>query len=99
MTKDDAIDLAGRVLLGLTFIYWGGRQLVDAMGLGAPDGGGWAAYMSAAGVPGALLPLVILTQLGGGLALALGWRARLTAFLLAGFCLLADLFFHLHWAL
>ena len=97
MTRDDMLDCAGRLLLGLTFVYWGGRQLVDYLGLGAPDGGGWAAYMSAAGVPGALLPLVILTQLGGGLILAIGWRARLAAFLLAGFCLLADLFFHMHW--
>ena len=97
MTRDDVLDCAGRALIGLTFVYWGGRQLVDAMGLGAPDGGGWTVYMAAAGVPGALLPLVILTQLGSGLALALGWRARLAAFLLAGFCLLADLFFHLHW--
>ena len=97
MTRDDALDFAGRALIGLTFAYWGGRQLVDAVGLGAPDGGGWTSYMAAAGVPGALLPLVILTQLGGGIVLAIGWRTRIAAFLLAGFCLLADLFFHLHW--
>jgi putative oxidoreductase len=97
MTRNDALDCAGRGLIGLTFIYWGGRQLVDYAGLGAPDGGGWTAYMSAAGVPGILLPLVILTQIGGGLMLACGYRARVAAFLLAGFCLLANLFFHMHW--
>jgi len=97
MTRDDVLDCAGRGLVGLTFVYWGGRQLVDYAGLGAPDGGGWTAYMAAAGLPGALLPLAILTQLGGGLMLACGWRARLAAFLLAGFCLLADLFFHMRW--
>ena len=43
---------------------------------------------------GALLPLVILTELGGGIALLLGWQARLVAFLLAGFSLLSGLLFH-----
>jgi putative oxidoreductase len=90
----DLIDLAGRTLLGATFLYWGGRKLVDAIGLRAPDGGGWTNYMEAQGVAGELLPLVIASEIGFGLMLILGWRTRIAALALAGFCLLADLFFH-----
>jgi putative oxidoreductase len=93
------LDLVGRAALGVTFIYWGGRKLVDILGLGAPDAGGWASYMEKAGVPGALLPLVILTELGGGLLLLVGWRTRSAAVLLAGFCVLANYFFHMRWDL
>jgi putative oxidoreductase len=95
----DWLDLGGRAALGLTFIYWGGRKLVDVLGLGVPDSGGWTAYMEKAGVPGTLLPLVILTELGGGLLLLAGWQTRIAAFLLAGFCVLANYFFHMNWAL
>ena len=51
-------------------------------------------YMDSVGMPGALLPLVILLELGGGLAVLLGWQTRISAFLLAGFCLLSALIFH-----
>ena len=51
-------------------------------------------YMTAHGVSGALLPLVILTELGGGLCIALGFLTRLAALALAGFCVLTALFFH-----
>ncbi|MCA0422722.1 MAG: DoxX family protein, partial [Proteobacteria bacterium] len=51
-----------------------------------------------AGVPGALLPLVILTELGGGLAILLGWQTRLIAVLLAGFTVLTALMFHNDWS-
>ena len=93
----DWLDFIGRQFLGATFVYWGGRKLIDVLGLGAPDAGGWAAYMNNAGVPGALLPLVILTELGGGLLLMAGWHTRKAAFLLAGFCVLASYFFHMAW--
>ena len=95
---EDSLDLAGRTLLGLTFAYWGGLKLVETLGIaGRPDGGGWADYMAAAGVPGMLLPLVILTELGGGLLLMAGWKTRHAAFALAGFCVLANIFFHMGW--
>ena len=50
--------------------------------------------MAAMGVPGALLPLVIALEVGGSIAIILGWHTRLVAFLLAGFSLLAALVFH-----
>ena len=77
---------AGRLLLALIFIIAGAQKITGYSGT--------QAYMEMMGVPGALLPLVILIELGGGIALALGWQARLVAFLLAGFSLLSGLLFH-----
>ena len=51
-------------------------------------------YMQNAGLPDFLLPLVILTELGGGLALILGWQVRIAALLLGGFSILTGLLFH-----
>ena len=56
---------------------------------------GVAAYMRESGVAPALLPLVILTELGGGLLVLVGFKTRWAAVALAGFCLLTALIFHL----
>lgn len=76
----------GRLLLSLIFIVSG----VGKIGAYA----GTQAYMESAGVPGMLLPLVIALEILGGLAIVLGWQARIVAFLLAGFCLLSAVLFH-----
>jgi putative oxidoreductase len=55
---------------------------------------GVAGYMQAHGVDGRLLPLVILTELGGGLLVLFGLKTRWAAIGLFGFCLLTALFFH-----
>jgi len=55
---------------------------------------GTQGYMASVGVPGQLLPLVIALELGGGIALLLGFQTRLVALLLAGFCIVAGLIFH-----
>ena len=52
-------------------------------------------YMQQNGVAPALLPLVILTQLGGGILVLVGFKTRWAAIALMGFCLLAALFFHM----
>ena len=52
-------------------------------------------YMQAHGVDGRLLPLVILTELGGGLLVLFGLKTRRAAIALFGFCLLTALFFHM----
>ena len=80
--------LAGRVLLSAPFVMGGFNKL---MGFGS---GGTQKYMEAMGVPGALLPLVILTELGFGLMVLAGFKTRIAAFALAGFTLLAGLLFH-----
>jgi putative oxidoreductase len=46
-----------------------------------------------------LLPLTILVELGGGLALIVGWKARWAALLLAAFTVLASVVFHNFWTM
>ena len=82
--------LAGRILLAVMFLLSGLGKL------GAYSA--TAAYMSSAGVPGALLPLVIITEVGGALAILVGWKTRTVALLLAGFCLLTAITFHRNFA-
>ena len=55
---------------------------------------GTQGYMESVGVPGMLLPLVILLEAGGGLALILGWQTRYIAYALAGFTVIAAIIFH-----
>lgn len=84
---DKYAPVAGRILLALIFVLAG----IGKLGAGYA---GTQGYMNAMGVPGMLLPLVILLEIGGGLALVLGWQTRIAALLLAGFTLLAGLIFH-----
>ena len=78
--------LIGRIILSIIFIRSGWGKIFGYAGT--------AEHMNAAGVPGALLPLVILTELGGGLLVLLGLFTRYAAIALAGFCVLAAWFFH-----
>jgi putative oxidoreductase len=85
-TTQNLADLAGRILLAAIFLIAGLQKI-----------GGYAGtqgYMEAMGVPGALLPLVIALEVGGAVAIIVGWHTRLFAFLLAGFTLLSALVFH-----
>lgn len=79
-------DLAGRALLSLIFIVAGYSKI------GGYDG--TAGYMESMGVPGSLLPLVIITELGGGLAILLGLFTRPVAIALAGFSVISGVIFH-----
>ena len=82
----DVALLVGRILLALMFVVAGWGKI-----------GGYAGtqgYMEAMGVRGALLPLVILLELGGGLAIMLGLFTRSIAVLMAGFTLMAAFLFH-----
>jgi len=78
--------LGGRLLMSVIFIMAGINKI----------GGyeGTQGYMQAMGVPGILLPVVILLEIGAGAALLVGWKARIAAFLLAGFTLLSAILFH-----
>ena len=75
-----------RILISLMFVTSGFSKI---SAYAATQG-----YMEAMGVPGVLLPLVVVVELLGGLAVMLGWKTRIAAFLLAGFSLLSALLFH-----
>ena len=76
----------GRLLISTIFIMAG----LNKIGAYA----GTQGYMENAGVPGMMLPLVILLEVGAGLAVLVGWQTRIAAFLLAGFTLLTAVMFH-----
>lgn len=83
---DKTLSLFGRIGLSLIFIISGWSKI-----------GGYAGtqgYMEAMGVPGALLPLVIALELGGGVAIAAGLFTRWIALALAGFSIVAAVIFH-----
>lgn len=80
--------LAARLCLAWIFIVEGLEKIGSYQAVGA--------YMEANGVRAELLPLVIVTELGGGLMVACGFFTRFAAIALAGFCLLTAIFFHAH---
>jgi len=77
---------AGRVLMAIMFVMAGFGKITDYAGT--------QGYMEMMGVPGVLLPLVIITEIGGGLAIVLGWQTQLVALALAGFSLISAVIFH-----
>ena len=79
-------DLGGRILISAMFLLSG----IGKIGAYA----GTQAYMQSQGVPGALLPLVIALEVVGAIAIIIGWRTRLFAFLLAGFSIVSAAIFH-----
>ena len=85
--------LVGRVLLALMFVWAGYGKITGYAGT--------AGWMASAGMPmvGVFLPLAILVELGGGIALIVGWKARWVALLLAAFTVLATLVFHRFWTM
>jgi putative oxidoreductase len=79
--------LAARVLLAVMFLMAG----MSKLGAGYE---GTQGYMEAMGVPGALLPLVILLEIGGAIALIIGFKTKWAAVALAVFTVAAALLFH-----
>jgi len=87
-TLTNLFSLASRLFLAFIFVMagWGKLNGID----------GTAGYMASAGIPLAniLVYLVILTELGGGILIAIGYHTRIVAFLMAGFTILSALIFH-----
>ncbi len=84
--------LIGRILLALIFIISGYYKI-----------GGFqqtAAMMASKGLPMAqvLLVLTILIELGGGLMILLGWRARWAALAIFLWLIPTTIIFHPYWA-
>ena len=82
------LNLASRVLLAQVFLI-AGIQKIPERGYAGTQG-----YMAKFGVPADLLPLVIVLEIGGALALMLGFQTRLAALALAGFCVASAFIFH-----
>lgn len=86
----DLASLAARLLIASLFILFGLEKITGYAGS--------VAYMEAYGLPGTLLPLAILVELGGGIAILLGLFSRWAALALAGFCIVTALVFHTGWS-
>ena len=76
----------GRILIAVIFLVSGAHKLMDVSGT--------AAQIASVGLPGELAVPTGLFEIIAGLCLVLGVFTRLTAILLAGFTLLATLYFH-----
>ncbi|MFQ5471220.1 MAG: DoxX family protein [Gammaproteobacteria bacterium] len=83
---EKVIFLVGRILIGQLFLLAGINKIFDIAGT--------QGYMEAMGVPGELLPLVIILEIGGAIALIVGWKTRWTAGALAVFSISAAFVFH-----
>jgi putative oxidoreductase len=82
---DPAVLLA-RALMAYIFIVEGYGKLLHYSDVGE--------YMRSHGVPSMLLPLVIVTELGGGLLILGGLMTQWAAIALSGFAILTALIFH-----
>ena len=88
----DAAALVGRLLLAAIFITSGFGKITGFEGT--------VGYIASKGLP---LPQVaaiiaIIVELGGGILLAIGYKARWAALALAVFTLVAGILFHNYWA-
>ena len=84
--------LVGRILLALIFIKAGFGKLTGFDGT--------VGYIQSVGLPAPQLAAVvaIIVELGGGILLVIGWKARWAAAALFIFTLLAGIFFHAFWS-
>jgi putative oxidoreductase len=90
--NQNVIALVGRILLAAIFIISGFGKIT-----------GWdgtAAYMASKGLPmvQVLLALTIAIELGGGILLAIGYKARWAAFVIFLFTIPVTFVFHNFWA-
>jgi putative oxidoreductase len=83
---DKFLSIAARLLMAQIFIISGFSKISGYAGT--------QMYMDKMGVPGMLLPLVILLELGGGILLLLGFQARWAALALALFSIASAVLFH-----
>jgi putative oxidoreductase len=77
---------AGRVLIAFMFVMSGLNKMNNYSNT--------AGWMDAMGVPGSLLPLVIVLEVLGGAAIMIGWQTRIAAILFAAFSVMSAAIFH-----
>lgn len=80
----------GRLFLSAIFIISGLNKIADYAGT--------QGYMEAMGVPVFMLPLVIALEVLGGIAILIGFKARLAALAMAGFNVASAILFHTDFA-
>ncbi len=88
----DALSLIGRIFLAVIFLVSGFGKI-----------GGFEGLLGAIASKGLPMPQVfaiatIVIEVGAGLMLVFGWKARWAAFLLAVFTAIVTFFFHNFWA-
>ena len=76
----------GRILMSAIFLLSG---ISKASAFEATQG-----YMTAMGVPADILPVVIVFEIGAAIAIIIGFKTRVIAFMLAGFTFLTAVLFH-----
>ena len=89
-TIENYSELAGRIMISILFLMAGISKISGYAGT--------QGYMESMGVSGSLLPLVILLEVFGAIAIIIGFKTRITAFLLAGFSVVAAFLFHNNFA-
>lgn len=89
-STQNGVNLVARVLLAHIFLLAGINKITGYAGT--------QSYMESMGVPGALLPIVILLEVGGATALIAGFQTRLVAGALALFCVSTAVLFHTNFA-
>jgi putative oxidoreductase len=88
--QSDVIALIGRILMSLIFIMGGFSKLLGPANT--------IQHIAADGlpVPAAAYVVAVLCELGGGLAILLGWQTRLAAAALSLFCIVTAFSVHYH---
>ncbi len=88
----DALSLIGRILLAAIFVWSGFGKIGGFEGL--------AGQIASKGFPAAqaFAAATIVIEVGVGLMLVAGWKARWAALLLAVFTAIVTIFFHNYWA-
>jgi putative oxidoreductase len=91
--QSDALALVGRILLALIFVQSGSQKLMAFSGVAAGIAG------KGLPMPEVLAVLTVVIEVGAGLLLIVGWKARWAAFLLFLFIIPVSLVYHNFWAM
>lgn len=91
MSKFNPIfSLGGRIMIALVFLISGLSKITAIEGM--------QGYMEAMGVPGIMIYPTILLEVGGAVAIIVGYQTRIVALLLAGFSIISAALFHADFA-
>lgn len=89
-TPENLLDFLGRLMMSLIFVVVGIQQASNPETV--------RAHMDLHGVMSALLPVAIILQIAGAIAIVCGYWTRIFAFLLAGFSIMTAFLFHVDFA-